>query len=95
MGFHLDGFGGLLALHRTFDEIAVRAALPTGQLRYVLFPSDPVHHTAEILHALQTLFPAKRGSHLVGLLVKIGWASPTLIQFELGVLYAVGRPAAG
>ena len=65
MGFHLDGFGGLLALHRTFDEVAVRAALPTGQLRYVLFPSDPVHHTAEILHALQTMFPAKRGSHLV------------------------------
>ncbi len=90
MGFHLDGFGGLLALHRTFDEVAVRAALPTGQLRYVLFPSDPVHHTAEILHALQTMFPAKRNSHLAGVLVKIGWASPTLIQFELGVLYAWG-----
>ena len=61
MGFHLDGFGGLLALHRTFDEVAMRAALPTGQLRNVLFPADPVHHTAEILHALQTLFPAQAG----------------------------------
>ncbi len=90
MGFHLDGFGGLLALHRTFDEVAVRAALPTGQLRNVLFPSDPIHHTAEILHALQTMFPARRGSHLFGLLVKLGWASPTLISFELGVLYEWG-----
>ncbi|HYO38078.1 MAG TPA: DUF6603 domain-containing protein [Nocardioidaceae bacterium] len=90
MGFHLDGFGGLLALHRTFDDAAVRAALPTGQLRHVLFPSDPVHHTAEVLQALTTLFPAQRDSHLFGLLVKIGWASPTLIAFELGVLYQWG-----
>jgi hypothetical protein len=90
MGFHLDGFGGLLALHRTFDDVAVRAALPTGQLRYVLFPTDPVHHTAEVLHALQTMFPARRDTHLFGLLVKIGWASPTLIAFELGVLYQWG-----
>ena len=51
----------MLALHRTFDEVAMRAALPTGQLRNVLFPTDPVHHTAEILRALQTLFPAQAG----------------------------------
>src|SRR6185503_2923273 len=91
MGFHLDGFGGLLALYRTFDETAVRAALPTGQLRNVLFPSDPVHHTAEILKAMQTMFPARRDSHLGGILAKIGWASPTLVQFELGVLYQWGQ----
>ena len=75
MGFFLEGFGGMFAMNRTFDEVAMRAALPTGQLRNVLFPSDPVHHTAEILHALQTLFPGQAGSHLVGLLVKFGWAS--------------------
>ena len=39
----------------------MRTALPTGQLRNVLFPADPVHHTAEILHALQTMFPG--GGH--------------------------------
>ncbi len=57
MGFYLEGFGGMLALHRTFDETAMRAALPTGQLRNVLFPSDPVHHTAEILHAPADALP--------------------------------------
>jgi hypothetical protein len=91
MGFFLKGLGGLVAMHRTFDEVAMRAALPTGQLRNVLFPTDPVHHTAEILRALQTLFPARRGSYMVGVLAKIGWASPTLVEFELGLIYEWGK----
>jgi hypothetical protein len=91
LGFYLEGLGGLLALHRTFDETAMRAALPTGELRHVLFPSDPVHHTTEVLHALQTLFPARRGSHLFGVLAKIGWGRPKLIEFELGVIYEWGH----
>jgi hypothetical protein len=91
MGFFLQGVGGMIAVHRTFDEVAMRAALPTGQLRNVLFPTDPVHHTAEILRALQTLFPARRDRHMVGVLAKIGWASPTLVQFELGLIYEWGN----
>jgi len=91
MGFFLEGVGGMIAVHRTFDELAMRAALPTGQLRNVLFPADPVHHTAEILRALQTLFPAHRGNHMVGVLAKIGWASPTLVHFELGLIYEWGN----
>jgi hypothetical protein len=89
-GFFLQGVGGMLALHHTLDETATRAALPTGQLRNVLFPGDPVHHTTEVLHALQTLFPVRRGSHMFGVLAKIGWASPTLVQFELAVIYQWG-----
>ena len=41
MGFFLEGVGGIFALHRTFDETAMRAALPSGQLRNVLFPDRP------------------------------------------------------
>jgi hypothetical protein len=89
--FFLQGGGLMFAVHRTFDEVAVRAALPTGQLRNVLFPADPVHHTTEILRALQTLFPVRRKSHMFGALVKIGWASPTLVQFELAVIYEWGN----
>jgi hypothetical protein len=90
-GFRLEGVGGMLALHRTFDEAAMRAALPTGQLRNVLFPTDPVHHTAEVLASLQTFFPARHGSHLLGVLVKIGWGAPTLIHFDLAVVYEFGN----
>jgi hypothetical protein len=90
-GFRLLGVGGMLALHRTFDEAAMRAALPTGQLRNVLFPTDPVHHVTETLAGLQTFFPARHGSHLLGVLVKIGWGTPTLVHFELAVVYEFGN----
>jgi hypothetical protein len=90
-GFRLEGVGGMLALHRTFDEAAMRAALPTGQLRNVLFPTDPIHHTTETLIGFQTFFPARHGSHLLGVLVKIGWGAPTLIRFELAVVYEFGN----
>jgi hypothetical protein len=91
MGFFLQGLGGMLAVNHTFDETAMRAALPTGQLRNVLFPSDPVHHTTEVLHSLQSLFPVRPGSYMFGLLAKIGWSRPTLVQFELGVIYEWGH----
>jgi len=90
-GFRLEGVGGMLALHRTFDDTAMRAALPTGQLRNVLFPTDPIHHTTETLIGFQTFFPARHGSHLLGVLVKIGWGAPTLIRFELAVVYEFGN----
>ncbi|MEO1091106.1 MAG: DUF6603 domain-containing protein [Pseudomonadota bacterium] len=90
MNFYLEGAGGLIALNRSFDEAATRAALPTGQLRNVLFPADPVHRSAELLAALQRIFPIRRGSHLAGLLAKIGWSEPTLIRMELALLYEWG-----
>jgi hypothetical protein len=89
--FYLEGFGGLLAMHRTFDEAAMVAALPTGQLRNVLFPSDPIRHSAEVLKSLQTLFPARHGSYLAGFLAKIGWNRPALIEFELGLIAEWGK----
>ncbi|MCA8880538.1 MAG: hypothetical protein KDA73_11405 [Rhodobacteraceae bacterium] len=91
MNFYLEGAGGMIALNHSFDVEATRAALPTGQLRNVLFPADPVHRSAEILKALQRLFPIRRGSHLAGLLAKIGWAEPTLIRMELALLYEWGN----
>lgn len=91
MNFYLEGAGGLIAVNRTFDEAATRAALPTGQLRNVLFPADPVHRSTELLVALQRIFPIRRGSHLAGLLAKIGWSDPTLIRMELALLYEWGK----
>ena len=70
----IEAFGLLVAIDRTFDEDAMRAALPTGQLKNVLFPADPVHHTTEVLQSLQTFFPARPGSYLVGLLVRLSFA---------------------
>ena len=53
----LDGLGVLYAADRTLDVAAVRAALPSGQLKHILFPADPVKHLPELVAALRTFFP--------------------------------------
>jgi hypothetical protein len=82
----LDGLGLLYGSDRRFDETAMRAALPTGQLRHVLFPADPVHHTAEILRPLRTFFPARTGSNLLGILVKLTFGNPPIVRLDLALI---------
>ncbi|MET0460773.1 MAG: DUF6603 domain-containing protein, partial [Ilumatobacteraceae bacterium] len=86
----LDGIGVLYASDRTFDETAVRAALPTGQLRHVLFPADPVHHPAETLRPLSGFFPARPGSNLIGLLVKLFVGNPPIVRLDLALILQFG-----
>lgn len=86
----IEGFGLLVAIDRTFDEDAMRAALPTGQLKNVLFPADPVHHTTEVLQSLQTFFPAKADSYLLGLLVQLSFGSSRLIRLDLALILQFG-----
>ncbi len=86
----VDGLGVLFASERTFDENAVRAALPTGQLKYLLFPADPVHHMAEIMKPLATFFPAQRGSTLVGILVKLTFGRMQMVRLDLAFIMQFG-----
>ena len=87
----LDGLGLLYASNRTFDEGAVRAALPTGQLKHLLFPTDPVHHTTEILRPLTTFFPAKQGSYLLGILVKLTFGATPIVRLDLALIAQWGE----
>jgi hypothetical protein len=87
---NIDGLGVLVAINRTFDENAVRAALPTGELRNVLFPKDPLHHTTEIMRSLSTFFPARRGAHMVGLMAKLSFGTPAIVHLDLALIYAWG-----
>lgn len=82
-----DGFGVIYASDRRIDEIAVRAALPTGQLRHVLFPADPVKHLPELVSALRTFFPVQRGVHCYGILVKLFFgAGHPVIRADIALL---------
>lgn len=82
-----DGFGVIYAADRRIDETAIRAALPTGQLRHVLFPADPVKHLPELVNALRTFFPVQRGVHCYGILVKLFFgAGHPLIRADLALL---------
>ncbi|HVG77321.1 MAG TPA: DUF6603 domain-containing protein [Patescibacteria group bacterium] len=89
LGFTLRGIGGMLAIHRTFDEVAMKASLASGTLKNVLFPKDLVHRVSEVLTSLTTLFPARRGCFIFGPIVKIDWGTPAMIDIELAVLYEI------
>ncbi len=83
----LDGFGLLYAADRTLDVAAVRAALPSGQLKHVLFPADPLKHLPEMVSALRTFFPPREGTHIYGILVKLTFGgSHPLLRADLALM---------
>ena len=84
----LDGLGVLYAADRTLDVPAVRAALPSGKLKYLLFPADPIKTLPEMVAGLRTFFPPKEGTHIYGLLVKLtfGNAEHPLLRADLALM---------
>jgi len=90
LGWRLTGLGGLIAIHRTVDEDAVRAGLKNHTLASILFPKDPVANAPTILAAIDRVFPARRGSYLFGLMVQLQWGVPTLIEVNVGLIVELG-----
>jgi hypothetical protein len=90
LGFTLNGIGGTVAIHRTFDEDVLRAGLKSDTLGALLFPRDPVGNAPAVVASLAAAFPALQGSYLLGLLVRIGWFSPTLVLLELALILQLG-----
>jgi hypothetical protein len=90
LGFKLEGIGGLLGVHRTFDVEALRGAMRNDTLKSLLFPRDAIANAPAILSAISTAFPARSGSHLLGLMARITWGSPTLIRFDLALVVEAG-----
>lgn len=83
----LDGLGLLYAADRTLDVAAVRAALPSGRLKHLLFPADPVKHLPELVSALKTFFPPRAGTHVYGILVKLTFGSAhPLLRADLALM---------
>jgi hypothetical protein len=90
LGFTLEGIGGMVAVNRTFDQDALRAGLQNDTLKTLLFPRDPVTNAPAIIRALASAFPAQRGSYLLGILAKIGWFTPALIEMDLALILEFG-----
>ena len=90
MGFTLQGIGGMVAINRTFDQDVLRAGMRNDTLKTLLFPRDPVTNAPTIIRSLASAFPARRGSYLLGILARIGWFTPTLIQLDLALILEFG-----
>ena len=90
LGFVLESIGGILAVNRTFDQDALKAGLRTDSLAALLFPSDPVVNAPAIIRALSVAFPARRDSYLLGLVARITWFRPILVQLDLALILELG-----
>jgi hypothetical protein len=91
-GFTLNGVGGLGGVNRTLNTDALRAGLRAHTLDSILFPPDPIANAPQIVSAIESFFPPAAGRYLFGPMLEIGWGSPTLITFEVGVLLEVPDP---
>jgi hypothetical protein len=89
-GFELEKIGGMVGIHRTFDQDVLRAGLKNDTLATLLFPRDPVVNAPALLQALSSAFPAKRGSYLLGLVARITWFTPTLVTLDLALILELG-----
>ena len=89
-GFVLQSIGGMVGVNRTFDQEVLKAGLKTDTLATLLFPRDPVANATALLQALASAFPAKQGSYLLGLLARITWFTPTLVQMDLALILELG-----
>ncbi|HEX7943932.1 MAG TPA: DUF6603 domain-containing protein, partial [Phenylobacterium sp.] len=89
-GLVLQSIGGMVGIHRTFDVDVIRSGLRSDMLATLLFPRDPVANAPALLQALASAFPARRGSYLLGLLARITWFTPTLVQADLALILELG-----
>ena len=91
-GFTLNGVGGLVGLHRTFDDEALRERLLAGALDSIMFPQDPVANAPQILSDIRAVFPPSRGQFVFGVMLKLGWGTPSIVSLELGVIVELPDP---
>ena len=92
-GFSLDRVGGIVGVNRRFDTDALRTAVRTGVAGDVLFAVRPPANPLALVSAADQLFPANRGSHLVGPSLKVSFLSfgpaGSLVGLDLAVIVEI------
>lgn len=91
-GFTLNGVGGLGGVNRSMNTDALQAGLRAHTLNNILFPPDPVDNAPQIISEIESIFPPAQGRYLFGPMFSIGWGTPTLLDFEVGIILEVPDP---
>jgi len=91
-GFTLDGVGGLLGVNRTASVDALRAAVKSGQISSILFPTAAISNASQVLSALDTFFPAAPGRFLFGPMALIEWGTPAVLTASVAVILELPEP---
>ena len=90
-GFMLSGIGGMVAIHRTFSEDALREGMQRDTLGTLLLPKDVINEAPALVRTIGAVFPIRTGSYLFGLLAKITWFIPTPVTMDLALIFEFGR----
>jgi hypothetical protein len=89
-GFTLSGVGGLIAMNRGLDTIAIAGGLKSGAVDALLFPDDPINDAPLIIAMIDDYFPLLDGNTVVGPIVEIGWGAPKpLLTAQIGVIISL------
>ena len=92
-GFTLNGLGGILAIERTLDSLALADGLKNDVVGQLLFPADPVAAAPQILNQLGAIFPPKAGGFVIGPIAELGWGSQAgFLKARLGVVLSLPDP---
>jgi hypothetical protein len=92
LGFTLNGVGGLGGVNRTMDLNALQAGFRAHTLGSIMFPSDPIDNAPAIIKNIEAIFPPAQGRYLFGPLLEIGWGTPTLVTFTIGLILSLPDP---
>lgn len=90
-GFTLTGVGGLVGIHRSMSIDAIRDKVKDDEFDNVLFPDDPIGNIESIVASLDGLFPIQEGQYTFGIMAKLGWGSPNLIDIKASLLIQVPK----
>ena len=88
-GFTLLAVGGLLGLNRYAVFQAIADGVRTNAISSVMFPTDAIANAPRIVSDLETFFPARDGTFLIGPMAKLGWGEPTLVSLALAVIIEI------
>ncbi|MER5627894.1 DUF6603 domain-containing protein [Streptosporangium sp. NPDC002544] len=91
-GFTLSGLGGILGLNRTMNVDTLRDGARTGVLDSILFPRDPVARAAQVIADVESVFPTAPGRFTIGLMARLSWGSPQIVECDLGLVLELPLP---
>lgn len=93
-GLTLNGVGGLLGLHHTFDTDYLRDGIKNHTVDHILFPD--LSSTSKIIDAVNDvnkILPIKKHQFAVGPMFKLGWPVGTnLVKLDVGVFIEFSDP---
>ena len=91
-GFTLNGVGGLAGINRSMVLSALQTAVHNGTADNILFPVDPIANATDIISTVSAVFPSATGRYTFGPMLELGWGTPQLLDFQLGIIIEVPDP---